>query len=172
MYLTAPSDRTNGAADLVLQRCPLPSAYFSANPGEGPFVFDYTGDDLKGAMRRWIECAVAKFGRRVVLSRDDHVTVVVDVPDHADVFEYLMLCRMLVDSRSGVEPVYQQVLKAMASVQEKARAYADTMIKDEFIRQTYQTALLESDMKMNSTTLNEASRKPLTERAGPWNNRR
>lgn len=86
-------------------------------------------------------------------------------PGHAKTFEYLMLCRMLVDSHSGVEEVYRTALQAMdPSVRENASAYVRTRIKDEFVRQTYQTALFESRLKLQTKTLTEWYRAPLTAR--------
>lgn len=84
VYLIPPEGYEN-AAEFLLQRCPLlPAEGFSAaNPKEGSFVFDYARDDLKEAMRVWIERA-GEENFRVTYRSHDPDDLAHDVEDELD----------------------------------------------------------------------------------------
>lgn len=74
-------------------------------------------------------------------------------PKYCEVGQYLMLCRMFVDSKVAVENIYRREIQTFnAEVVEKANKFLGK-IKNKHARLTFSVALFESKHKMLSTTM-------------------
>lgn len=87
----------------------------------------------------------------------------IHVSEHKHVAEYLMLCCMVVDSNMLVQQVYTNALRPLLHLKHEAATFVRS-ITDDNIRETFELALQQSQLKMTTKTMQEsyaARRAPL-----------